>query len=207
MDDGLQASLVLTRSCESITKWVRDQKVISILSQEDSDTRLVSMKGRLKDAPRFDPTFLKTAVMSLSMLEPLCGERFQVQLLDGLRRVFESLSTLPFAAYRAYVRIDTIITTLDHTSLLQLLEPSNETNQLLLAHLVALHLLMRPISCRERKQHTASMYGIRMNTWIPGIYNTVSEGKRPLLEWPMWVAGLHVKGELEQWSLPKTGCS
>jgi hypothetical protein len=97
--------------------------------------------------------------------------------------------------------MDALITQLDHTAFLQLLEPSNETSQLLLAHLVALHLVMRPISCRERKHYTVTMYGIRMNTWIPGIHNSISEDSRYLLEWPMWVARLHVEGVLEKWSL------
>ena len=47
------------------------------------------------------------------------------------------------------------------------------------------------------------MYSIRMNTWIPSIYNAMPEEKRRLLEWPMWVAELHVEGKLEKWSLAR----
>lgn len=97
--------------------------------------------------------------------------------------------------------MDGLITQLDHTSFLQLLETSNETSQLLLAHLVALHLVMRPISCRERKHYTVTMYGIRMSTWIPGIYNCISDEARYFLEWPMWISRLHGEGGLEKWSL------
>ena len=43
-----------------------------------------------------------------------------------------------------------------------------------------------------------------MSSWIPGIWNALDvadeEGRR-LMEWPMWVSGLHGKGELESWSL------
>jgi hypothetical protein len=42
-----------------------------------------------------------------------------------------------------------------------------------------------------------------MSTWIPGIYNAVSEHKRDLLKWSMWVAQLHVEGILEKWSLAR----
>jgi hypothetical protein len=40
-----------------------------------------------------------------------------------------------------------------------------------------------------------------MSTWIPGIYNAISEQRREFLDWPMWVAQLHIKGGLEKWSL------
>ena len=62
---------------------------------------------------------------------------------------------------------------------------------------------MRPISCRERKQYTVSFYGIRMSTWIPNIYNTIGAQWRQYLKWPMMVASLHNKGQLEGFSLGK----
>lgn len=99
--------------------------------------------------------------------------------------------------------MDTLIINLPHDSLLHLLSPSNPTCQLLLAHIVALHLSMRPISCRERKQYTVSFYGIRMSSWIPDIYHNLSPPWRVYLNWPMVVARLHVKGDLEGFSLGK----
>jgi hypothetical protein len=97
--------------------------------------------------------------------------------------------------------MDALISHLDHAAFLQLLETTNQTSQVLLAHFVALHLVMKPISCRERKYYTITIYGIRMNTWTPGIYNSIPEEARYLLEWPMWVARLYVEGGLEKWSL------
>lgn len=94
-----------------------------------------------------------------------------------------------------------VINELDHDAFLRLIDPIDDTSQLLLAHLVAMYLFMRPISCRERKHYTVTMYGIRMTSWIPGIYNTVPEEKRDFMEWPLWVSGLHGKKELECWSL------
>lgn len=99
--------------------------------------------------------------------------------------------------------MDTLIINLPHASLLHLLAPTNATCQLLLAHIVALHLSMRPISCRERKQYTVSFYGIRMSSWIPDIFQGLGPPWREYLRWPMLVAGLHVKGELEGFSLGK----
>jgi hypothetical protein len=100
MDDGLQASLILTRSCEWTTRWVRGQKVNSVLAEEDDCTRLAIMRGRFKDSPRFDVGFTQKAVASLQILETLCVEEFQIQVLDGLKKTFELLPVSPIAGKR-----------------------------------------------------------------------------------------------------------
>ena len=97
MDDGLQASLVLTRSCEWTTRWVRKQNVKSILAEEDKYTRLAIMRGRIKDAPRFDVEFAEKAAASVQALEQLCSERFQLQVFNQLKKTFELLSISPIA--------------------------------------------------------------------------------------------------------------
>jgi len=40
-----------------------------------------------------------------------------------------------------------------------------------------------------------------MKTWIPTIYNGLSEERRCFMEWPMFIAGLHIEGKLEKQSL------
>ena len=91
MDDGLQASLVLTRSCGYTTNWVREQEFKSILSGEDEETRLATMKGRFKDAPKFDREFVERGLQSLRGLEALCEEPVHVKAFDGLKEAYQSL--------------------------------------------------------------------------------------------------------------------
>ncbi|KAH6707890.1 hypothetical protein BKA61DRAFT_739144 [Leptodontidium sp. MPI-SDFR-AT-0119] len=204
MDDGLPASLILTRSVHTTTRWVREQKIRSLLAGDDEGTRVASMKGRLRDAPAFSKDFVDKALDALGPLGNLCEESYQKDLFNVLREAFGKLGGSSVACYDAYVSLDTFLSTLSSSSITSLLSPIIQTNQLLLAFLVALHLVMRPISCRERKQYTVSFYGIRMSSWIPGIWNAVGEEARVRLEWPMWVSGLHGKGMLEKWSL--VGC-
>jgi hypothetical protein len=97
MDDGLQASLVLTRSCEWTTKWVRNQNVRSVLAEGDDHTKLGIMRGRCKDAPKFDVGFSEKAVTSVLALESLCIEEVQVQVFAGLKMTFELLHVSPIA--------------------------------------------------------------------------------------------------------------
>jgi hypothetical protein len=102
MDDGLQASLVLTRSCGYTTKWVREQKFKSILSEDDEEARLATMKGRFKDAPRFDTKFIERGLGSLQGLEALCEEEVHFKVFDGLREAYQSL-TMSSVACKSYV--------------------------------------------------------------------------------------------------------
>jgi hypothetical protein len=97
MEDGLQASLVLTRCCEWTTKWVREQNVKSVLAEEGEHSKLAIMRGRFKDAPNFDVRFSERAVTSVQALKLLCVEEFQVEVFAGLKKTFELLHILPIA--------------------------------------------------------------------------------------------------------------
>lgn len=219
MDDGLQSSLVLTRSLESTTQQVKDQNLGSIFAGENKDTRFSSMKSRIKDCPKFDIDFVDAATKSIDALRPLLRRDFEVTLWTGIAEAFQAyhndaeegwsyplvaiVTLTQRVAYCKYLDIDTLIVNLSHSSLMELLSPSNPTCQLLLAHIVALHLSMRPISCRERKQYTVSFYGIRMSAWIPNIYNSLEPYWQAFMRWPIFVSYLHNQGQLEKFSLGK----
>ncbi|KAL3417070.1 C6 transcription factor [Phlyctema vagabunda] len=205
MEDGLQASLILTRSCEFTTRKVQAQNLGSILAEEGPDSRISNMRARMKDTPDFDDKFIDAAVKSTSDLLPLCEDKYQRTLFDGLIQAFTSLSKSPLEAYRHYVDIDKIIIAMDNTEILKLLDTQRTTCQLLLAHMIALHLIMRPISCRERRQYTVTMYGIRMSTWIPKIYENMAAEYQKFLAWPMTVSSQHNVGKLEQFTLSRQG--
>lgn len=87
------------------------------------------------------------------------------------------------------------------TELEQLMEPRYIVSQFLLAHLIALYLIMRPLVCRERKVYTVTMYGIRMSNWIETIRMQVGPDHQQALAWPSLVNQLHLAGTLEQYAL------
>jgi hypothetical protein len=60
---------------------------------------------------------------------------------------------------------------------------------------------MRPISCRERRKYTVTMYRIRMSTWIDTIYQNIDSGSRRYLEWPVNVGYLHRLENLDSYIL------
>jgi len=82
-----------------------------------------------------------------------------------------------------------------------LLDSRNVVSQLLLAHMVALQLILRPIFCRERKHYTVTMFSIRMTTWIETISNSVGPKYQSFLMWPILISERHFAGTLEKLSL------
>lgn len=87
---------------------------------------------------------------------------------------------------------------MDHEELLQLIDPQNVISQILLAHMVAIQLILRPIVCRERKQYTVTMFSIRMCRWIETICDNIGAGYKGFLTWPLLVSQYHTTKTLEE---------
>ncbi|KFY49948.1 hypothetical protein V496_09694 [Pseudogymnoascus sp. VKM F-4515 (FW-2607)] len=197
MDDGLESFLVMTRSCEIITKHVRDQKLDAILARDDC-SRVENMRPRLNGAPSYDLDFLSVASQSVNDVGLLCEEGYQWKLLTSLQECVASLAKSHMEAYMSHLNIESVLVSMDHEELLQLIDPQNVTSQLLLAHMVAVQLILRPIVCRERKQYTVTMFSIRMSRWIDMIYDNVGTGYEGFLAWPLLVSQYHNTKTLEE---------
>lgn len=91
MDDGLESFLVMTRSCDLITKHVRGQNVDAILARDDC-SRVENMRSRLHGAPNYDLGFLSMSAQSINDVGLLCEEGYQWKLLASLQRCIESLA-------------------------------------------------------------------------------------------------------------------
>ena len=92
MDDGLNAFLIFTRSCNLVSHQVRTQNIQALFAKEDLDSRTEIMKGRLDGIPSFNPAFIKEAESSLNMILPLCSETYQQELQRILLANFNRLS-------------------------------------------------------------------------------------------------------------------
>ncbi len=108
-------------------------------------------------------------------------------------------------AYLHHVSIDELIINLTSEELTQLLDPTDQVCQLLLSHMIAMYLVMRPVSCRERRQYTATMYGIRMTSWIDRIEGGLGNLYKPYAAWPMMISELNREKVLEQYTLNENG--
>lgn len=95
MDDGLATFLILTRSCDSVTRRIRSQNAGSILAEENLDSRMERVQMRLNGLPAFKTECLCTAVSSLNALRPYCNQTFENKLLASLQDSFISLAHSP----------------------------------------------------------------------------------------------------------------
>ncbi|KAF4617944.1 hypothetical protein G7Y89_g15039 [Cudoniella acicularis] len=201
MDDGLPTFLVMTRSCDLVTRQIQQQEVGSILAQENLDSRIERMRPRLNGAPTFSVECIRSSLISLNAVQSLYLRTFEKHLWTSLQDCFISLASSPAQAYQSFLEIEKSLTGMESSELEQLMDPCRITSQLLLAHFVALQLIMRPIACRERKVHTVTMYGIRMDSWISEIRKRVKPEYQHILEWPLLISRLHSEKCLESYTL------
>ncbi len=110
---------------------------------------------------------------------------------------------MEITAYLHHIELDKKVVTMCHGDFKQLLKPDNVICQLLLAHMIAVYLVMRPVACRERGQYTATMYSIRMTRWIEIIYKNVEVNYRTYLAWPLLVSDLNKSRTLQQYTLTR----
>jgi len=210
MDDGLSSFLVLTRSSNLVPQQVRKQNINALLAKEDLDSGVQFMKGHLSGTPSFSSIFVNDAVSSLNGLLPLCSKPYQQELqsimlgnfLSLCHTSIEGMEFLPVPvgytyrqiAYTAHANICKYLVAISHEEFIELCDISNPVCQLLIAHMIALHIIMRPISCRERKKHTVTMYRIRMTNWIDQIYQNIHYDWREHIEWPRKISELNQLG-------------
>jgi hypothetical protein len=103
MDDGLTAFLVLTRSCDSVTRHIQSHNVNSILAQENLDSRIEKVHTRLRGVPDFNIECLCSAISSLNALQPHCQQAFEKKLWTTLQDSFISLAHSPLQGM-TYIR-------------------------------------------------------------------------------------------------------
>ena len=105
MDDGLTAFLVLTRSCDSVTRHIQSQAVGSILAQENLDSRIERVQKRLEGVPVFNIECLRSAILSLDALQPHCQQAFEMKLWTTLKECFTSLAQTPLQGIKSITRL------------------------------------------------------------------------------------------------------
>ncbi|KAH6664907.1 hypothetical protein B0J14DRAFT_239082 [Halenospora varia] len=105
MDDGLPAFLIMTRSCELVTRQIRSHDVGSILAEENSDSRIERMRTRLKGAPTFTVECIRASLESLNAIQPLCHQAFEQDFWTKLQDSFIALAQSPIEDGKVFDRI------------------------------------------------------------------------------------------------------
>jgi len=77
---------------------------------------------------------------------------------------------------------------MDNRQFEQFGNPSNNVSRLLLAHFVALHIILAPILGRERQGRMISTDTESILDWLDKIHEEMSPSLRHFLDWPTTVA-------------------
>jgi hypothetical protein len=86
---------------------------------------------------------------------------------------------------------------MDNQQFQLLINLSNDVNQLLLAHFIALQTILGPILERERQGRIIVTPVKSMLDWLDKIYDEVAPNLRCFLAWPIAI-GKYIRAELNQ---------
>jgi hypothetical protein len=202
MSDGMADFITLVRGCALITHQIHTQSPPQATAFDlGSDTHFRVMEPRLDHLPTIDASLIKPAIVSVEALTPLLAtctqqeRQFQISLLA----VLGSLLTSPRAGYQTFTHLYATFFDMSHTQFAAFISTANTTAQLLMAHFIALQLLMVPLVIQEwphRADRSKAAVVLGVVEWFERIFEEMPRGMKGFLEWPGEVMEL-VRGEVE----------
>ena len=217
MKDGIHEFFQFVRGCALLSNQLREEKVPMAFFLTSND-HFSFMEKRLIDLPAINEELLECAERSLGALPGcfevpvheifytamvVCLEAVKVSSLHG--QSFSCLLPLIYPLYRlvrnnricilmsfsGYFKFIFIYQSLNRMSndlFRDFIDPENAISRILIAHFLAIQLIMLPILDREWAGRTKNTPA-RMNlAWMTSIYESSPRHLRHLVEWPQAVA-------------------
>ncbi|PQE19778.1 C6 transcription factor protein [Rutstroemia sp. NJR-2017a BVV2] len=171
----------------------------------DNGDHWTLMKSRLVDLPKVPREFVTGAETSLRILKEICGTcSVNLKLLEMLVDVTAALknssllgkifdifictshsNTHSLAAYFRFVEIYLAISKMSNRTFAIFLDDRNKVARILMAHFLAIQILMKPILDRETVWDGSGVSIFRANErWIEAIVRDVGDRFGSLLDWP-----------------------
>lgn len=199
MGDGMADFITMIRGCALVTTQIKESRSLTAFTL-GPDMHLRVMEPRLSSLPQLDPTFLIPAIPSTQALLPFLSTPTDHAFHTGLLSVLHSLlHESPQAGYLAFMSLYGTFPDMSHDQFNVFIDGANVASQLLMAHFVALQLLMVPLTLREspeRADPAKSRVLLGMVEWGERIVRRAQEDVRAYLEWPGRIVGL-VRREVE----------
>lgn len=131
---------------------------------------------------------LDLAASSLHSMESLNMTEWEKMFWDILIRTVEHAYNQPILCYTTFVQLYNVPSRWTHDEFQSFVDPNNSVAQVLLAHFIALQVVLTPILMLER----VGFQGIDAPTsvlgWVEGIYRNVAPELSHFMEWPRLVA-------------------
>ncbi|KAL2061575.1 hypothetical protein VTL71DRAFT_6952 [Oculimacula yallundae] len=194
MKDGMYEFFQFVRGCTLLSNQLRDDKVPMAFFLTSND-HFSFMEKRLMDLPRIHEELLENAERSLVAIPPYFDGAVHQIFFTAMIACIDAVRVSSLQGYFKFIFIYQSLNRMSSDLFHDFIDPENDVSRILIAHFLALQLIMLPILDREwagRPKNTPA----RMNfEWMKTIYKSTPEGLRYLVEWPQAVAEA-VKDEL-----------
>ncbi len=196
MKDAMSEFLTMVRGCGLVSSQLRQDNV-QVTFTIDPNNHLKFMESRLDNLPSVDADLLEGAMESFEALAPLCmNVEPHMLFYKALHECAQVASVNSRGGYYKFICSYQVLGKMNHQQFQIFLSESNDVTQLLLAHFVALEVMLAPILGREwnGRIHSTPMESIL--EWLIHIHDEIlSPYFRNFMNWPLAVAG-QIKAEV-----------
>ncbi|TGO45925.1 hypothetical protein BCON_0355g00040 [Botryotinia convoluta] len=194
ISDGLVEYMTFIRDTIAIAMCMGSQQINFIFRELWGNQDMNSMDMALQQTPLIDGELAKSACRSIESLLPLCKAQGELDMYGALLATARSLITSPRDAYLSLRSIYNIFSfKMSHEYFRDLTRVLNEVGNAIPAHLVALQLIMTPITRVERLQRdTRLVVRDKFNDgkkvkWLRHLHANVPDHMNKYYEWTRYV--------------------
>jgi hypothetical protein len=191
---GISDFVTMVRGCALVTLHIQDQALPSSFTLLP-DTHHSFMKTRLSNLPVITGPLITSALPSFTQIDPLLTDPVLRTFYSLLLAVLVPLTTADSKnAYLAFTCVFATFYETTHTEFQDFISPDNHPAQILLAHFIALQMIVIPLTRREWDQRQSNNPRMLLGPiqWGLTIWEGLPREKRAYCGWPMRVinAGL-----------------
>lgn len=181
MADGFAEFITMVRGCALITMMIMSNDLAGPFVF--SELHNAQMVKRLDSFTVIDARLVDAAVMSLQQLQGTndVEKMYHKLLLNAIG----PMKTSAKDGYLNYTKVFEVFTALPQSAIDYLVDPRNETAQILHAHFIAIQFCLAPLSALEGENRVMRIPIGAMLTWIENMNQNVGMDMKPLMIWPM----------------------
>jgi hypothetical protein len=212
MRDGLSEFFQMVRGCSLLSDQFKAENIPMAFFLEDKN-HFQYMEDKLLDLPVISKELVDGAERSLVVLPPLFSQPSHVYFYQLLMAVIERLKLSSLAgkhfltlsqtylltsptAYFKFIMVYQGILKMEGPMFQEFLQPENTVSRILIAHFLAIEMIMMPILDREHSGRARTTPARAHLDWVSMLHMHCSVSFRKYMEWPVAVKNC-VNDELE----------
>ncbi|KAL9620150.1 MAG: hypothetical protein Q9160_005265 [Pyrenula sp. 1 TL-2023] len=206
MADGLTDFITMVRGCALVTSQIRNQEEATAFNiADDWDVRLHDL--RQKNLPIIESYIIEGAIQSLEAVSAFVQDPLDRIFYEALYNTVESLGNSSIEGYVNFIKVYAVWYDIPHSQFSWFVDSTNVVAQLLLAHFVAIQLIMIPLTEREwpKRVDRHAMGILGPVEWAEKIYDRCPDACKGYMEWAMTVVRtVRVKveqGQTDTWRI------